>query len=104
MKHEMLLKALEALESGEYSVARGCLRYGYSFCALGVMLDSTESGEWELCEDTNMYVYSKHISPLTKMGITREDRATIIEMFDRDECSFEDIAKWIRTNKLGESA
>lgn len=74
LQHDRVLHLCDVLESGKYKKGIGRLRYGDSYCCLGVACDISGVGEWKESNGsygyTCGYTYYNHTA-----GINLEDQS-----------------------------
>ena len=96
MKSELKAKWLEALRSGKYEQAKGCLRKDDRYCCLGVLCDVVDPSGWELIGNTYKYLGYLSFLPPEVANIGYED--ALVGMNDGKGKSFPEIADWIEAN------
>ena len=106
MKEEIKDRWVEALRSGKYQQGQGTLKYGESFCCLGVLCDlhAKETGvDWEYDPRRNAQKYLGNTGvPPVKVhswaGIRHKANEVLTNLNDARGYTFEQIADWIEEN------
>ena len=111
-------KWIEALESGDYTQARGYLRNGNSYCCLGVACDISGMGKWLKVNDEeghNYYVYQmdevNHESSILpkevadwlgidKQGYFKDFSRSLLQVNDSQKKNFKQIASMVRAGRV----
>lgn len=94
MKDELILRWLEALESGKYEQGFGRLRSRNKFCPLGVLADIYDDTRWYNDKYDGQMTY---LPEYIKMH--RWDQVEIVLLNDENKLSFRQIVKIIKENR-----
>jgi hypothetical protein len=87
MNAEIKEKWTAALRSGEYKQAYGSLKRNDRYCALGVLVDVTMKGDWDMLGVTSM--------TYAQAELDIRERAQIVDLNDRSKLPFTLIADYI---------
>ena len=107
MKRGALNKWLKALRSKKYKPTSGALKDSKGHCALGVLCDISEVGEWKTQKDSTRMKYLGQDKYLPKevekwAGMSRQEAgdvmAFLIAYNDIKKLSFEEIAKLLENS------
>lgn len=101
MKKKIFVKWIKALRSGSYLKTSGALRNDVGFCALGVLCDISQTGQWESEPNTKKFQYLGQIHYLPKQvaewaGMTQTEaskvNAYLITYNDKQRKDFNSLA------------
>lgn len=90
MSPEKKAKWLEALRSGNYKQARGCLKREDGFCCLGVYADAVEHVIWNNIIEGSGSVLG--------IWVDYVSQGKLQNMNDKELKTFDEIANWIEEN------